>query len=501
MPAAKPRKPRPAALRDAFHHDLAAAWQHARTLHPDHTPYAFVLWGIEGTPRLTPHVLTEESLTQGARSYVEDGSYDTLEEARKGTRYSVPDSPLVAELDEMLPSVNALMAPFEDSLNETEGYELLARAAIHAFKALDEEKLFGSGEQREQLLLLVITEGTETDWLTPSARKLNSPAAFKRFDEETRVTGPFVCSDAIAVSPDGRSLYSAGSRETNPKTRASVSEIVAYDIAGLQLKRRWNFPCPSFGDAGRAICCAPDGTIVVLRVRYSSTIGDGTLMRFRPDSNEAIQQTEFRGDTRSLALAPDGSRLAMILHGLTVHIYDAAFTKQAVVWLDSPAHGVQLLRSGDLLVAADRGILRIDSAHEVKSTPYKKPAFDLSIDATEKLMVVSRWFPLRGNQTTEFGLDIVSLPSLEVMRTILLTGHQLVLGVISPDGQRVAFQAHECGKNREFIAVFDTQTGQELARCKSSLTDDLAFLADSRTLAIAYSEHTTGEPIKLWPVP
>jgi sugar lactone lactonase YvrE len=504
MPAAKPRKPKPAALRDAFRQDLAAAWNHARALHPDHTPYAFVLYGVEGGPRLTPHVLTEESLTQGAGRYVDDGSYDTLEEARKGIRYSVPDSPFVSELDEMLPSVKALMAPFEDSLDETEGYELLAGAAMDALKALDKEKLFGSGKQREKLLLLIITEDTEKEWATSSARKLNSAAAFKRFDKETRVSGPFVCSDAIAVSPDGRSLYSAGSRETDAETEDSDSEIVAYNINGLRLKRRWTFSFPSFGDSGKDLGCAPDGTMVVLRARFSGEFPRAMLMRFGPDSKRVLQETELKGEAASLALAADGSRMAVVLHNETVHVLDAAFQKLSVIELPAAGFAACFLRSGELLVATDAGLVRIDKALEMKSTPYRSPAFSLSVDAAEKQLVVSRWFPVgddRGPRNMEFGVDILSLPDLEPVRKILVPGHQAVRGVLSPDGHRVALEARECGKNREFIGVFDAQTGRELARRKSFLTGDLAFLPDSRTLAIAYSEHTTGEPIKLWPVP
>jgi len=56
MAAKKSSIPTPAQLREAFKTDLATCWQHARSLHPKETPYAFVLHGLEGTPHLYPYV-------------------------------------------------------------------------------------------------------------------------------------------------------------------------------------------------------------------------------------------------------------------------------------------------------------------------------------------------------------------------------------------------------------------------------------------------------------
>src|SRR4029450_862892 len=133
------KKIKPAELRDALKVDLANCWQHARSLYPKETPYAFALHGVEGTPHLYPYVLTEEGLTQVARRYVTEGYHETVEEARKELRYSMEDSPYAGELESQLPHVDALIEPVEDSLDETEGYALLAKAAMEAFAALDKQ--------------------------------------------------------------------------------------------------------------------------------------------------------------------------------------------------------------------------------------------------------------------------------------------------------------------------------------------------------------------------
>ena len=71
---------------------------------------------------------------------------------------------------------------------------------------------------------------------------------------------------------------------------------------------------------------------------------------------------------------------------------------------------------------------------------------------------------------------------------------------MSPNGRLLAFEAHEIEKPRRIIAVFNTATGQELARKKSGYTNDLLFLRDNRTLAVADGRFTKSEAIDLWTV-
>jgi hypothetical protein len=139
---------RPVKVRAAFEQDLAACWRRSQALHPDHSPYAFVLQGLEGTPYFHPHVLTEEGLTQVSQQYVANGLHETVEEGRKELRYSVGDSPFAAELEQGLPTVNSLLQPREPALDEESDYSLLAKAAMEAFETLDKEGIFGNCKWR-----------------------------------------------------------------------------------------------------------------------------------------------------------------------------------------------------------------------------------------------------------------------------------------------------------------------------------------------------------------
>lgn len=501
MPAKKPSKLKPAELRAALQTDLAACWHHARQLHPDHVPYAFVLYGVEDTPHLSPHVLTEESLNQVAQRYIAEGHHETLDEARQELRYSVADSPLFSELQDMLPSVDALMAPHEHALDETAGYALLAKAAMEAFEALDKNGLFGKNQQRERLLLAIMTEDAEKDWTLPSVKRLNPPNTFKRFKAETNSDAVFASCDALAISSDGKLLFSSESRELDARRQKWLHEIVAYDISGLQLKRRWSLPFPM---GYLKVSCVSDGTVLALRSEYSGGKIKTTLVRFNQTGNTLIQESVLRGEPSSFTVSLDGSRIAIAMRDKTIQFLDANFRVIEVLTPKSPPMGISFLKSGDLLFATDAGVFRITAGYAISPTSFTSKAFKITIDRDEKLAAVSRWFSSLGpenEQNAEFGFTIVSLPTLNHVKSFSIPGHQLVKATLSSDGQLVAFEAHEIGTYRKFVAILNVATGKEIARRKSQFIDALAFFPGDKVLALAEGSSAKPKPVLLWPVP
>jgi hypothetical protein len=255
-------------LIDAFVTDLAAAWSADRAARAKETPYAFVLYGVEGGPAwLSPYVLTEEGLNRVATRYVKEGYYDTLAEARDALRWSVPDAPIARSGGEpKLPSVEAVFSPRAKKLGETEGYRTLAKAATEALKRLDRQGLFGKGRARERIVLVILTEDTEDDLATPSVKALNPRAVWKRFEAQTRTEGVYAACNALAIAPDGKTLLATGTRDKHEaddddfdEDDEDENEIIAFDLRGPRLRRRWAFKFPTFGDAGRKVAASPDG--------------------------------------------------------------------------------------------------------------------------------------------------------------------------------------------------------------------------------------------------
>lgn len=507
MAPAKSPGIKPAALRAAFKADLAACWQFARALHPGHQPYAFALYGVEGGAHFTPHVLTEESLTQVAGRYLKEGHHDTLDEARKALRYSVADSPRFAELEDKLPSVEALLKPHRKFLRdeETAGYKLIAGAAMSALKALDKENLFGKGKLRERLLLIIITEDTDEDWTKSSARQLNPPAVFKRFEADTRIVGHYARSAAMVISPDERSLYSTGSRETGRKEQEKTSEVVAYDIAGLRLKRRWAFLFPCFGDSGRAIACARDGkTVLVMRAQYEDEGCQALLMRFGRDKKTIIQKAQLPGEPVRFAVSNDDSRIAVSMQDLSLHVLDGKLSVLKVLPLPAKARHLKFLASGDLLASTEAGIFRIGPDLKPTATPFREKCLRVSVAEAKGLAVANLDYTVLCRTLEKekaVGCKVLHLPSFKVIREIELPELVVELAVISPDGRYLAFDARKIKTYRNFTIVCETETGREIARRKSNgHTSGLTFLRDG-TLVIAGGGFTTTEPITFWRVP
>jgi hypothetical protein len=504
MSSTKPFKLKPVQLRDAFIADLAKCWQKAQSLHAKDTPYAFVLFGLEGTPHFEPHVLTEEGLETAAKRYIENGYCETLAEGQKELRFSIEDSPYAAELEGELPTVNALLKPVEHILDETLGYALLAKAAMDAFVTLDKQGVFGIGKQREKLLLMIDTSFAQKDWTLPSVKRLNSWKAAKEYEEQTKIQGVYASCDTLTFSPDGRSLFFAGHRETKPGKEKSECEIVACDLKGLQLKRRWRHAFPRL-NGFRDITCDQDGSSVLAIANHSVRGADKTmLMRFVSKGGCQIGNHILDGSAQCLAFSGDGCQIVVATGNEVLRFLDQQFVELRTVKIKSYPSDILPLRNGEVLVGCEKGILRANARSETTTTPFKKGVFRLSADKAEKFVLLSRWFDLFASdreKKLEFGFQVYALPKMKALRNIQIPGKQLVRAAISPNGKLIACEAHGIGKRTEDIVVFETKTFREIARRKSDSVSDLKFSPDSRLLAFTKEGYTTSEPIVVWRVP
>jgi hypothetical protein len=471
-------------------------------LHPKDTPYAFALHGLEGEHHLYPYVLTEEGLNRVAKRYVAEGYYETVAEARKNLRYSVEDSPYAGELEGQLPTVDSLMEPVEATLEEMEGYALLAKAAMDAFITLDKRGLFGDGKQREKVLLLIETSLAETDWSKVSAKRLNSSAAFRRYEAETKIEAPYVSCDVLAVSPDGQLLFFAGSRATSPDKDPSISEVVACEIAGLRLKRRWEVSARlRNGESTRQLACGPDGTLFLLQAKYSETECTTILARISRGNKATLKQTKMPGEPADFAVSHDGTVVAVATFDGRLHLINDKLEIVGSRELRSVMRGPRFLKTGELLGMTTQGLITMASNLTIKDTWLCHKAAMISLDAEEELCAVWRW-PKDGlisdrKARDQFGFQIFSFPNMKPLRTIQSPAHQLSDATLSPDGRLVACKANECGKYQSFVVVYETQTGREIARKKSD-SYGFVFLPGRDVLAMTRAGHLTSEPVILW---
>ena len=493
------KKPKPSELREAFKSDLAACWQYARSLHPKETPYAFALHGLEGTPHLYPCVLTEEGLTEVAKRYITQGYYETLAEARKELRYSIEDSPHHTELDEHFATVDALVEPVEDTLDETERYSLLAKAAMDAFAALDKQGLFGKGKQREKLLLMIDTSLAEKDWSSPSVKKLNPRAAAKRYENETKVEGDFNSASYLQLSADGRSLCYKSYREVDPRTGKVFDDLVVCDVVGNSLKRRWAISSRNT-EIYPDISCAPDGTVFVRETKGDDDDCKTKITRYAKGEKSRQTQIVVSGEAR-LVFSPNGARTAMCVRD-KLQLLDEKLQPQSSHRIPEGLRAEQFLRSGELLATGSRRLALMDAKGKWRNLPYQEPVRWFSLSADESLCAISIYKGgIHPKPKDQHGFKVLSFPKLKLVRNIQIPGHQLIRATLSSDGKLAACEASEIGTPKKFIAVFDVKTGREIARRKSDTNAETVFVPAKPVLAIGTGGHTKGEPVLLWKIP
>lgn len=496
----------PARLRDAFLIDLEQVWINFREKYPDDTPYLFALYGVEDTPQLTPHILTEQSLTAAAlRSVGRNVPADVLQESRDDLRFSIPDSPRFNDFLSGLPHVDAIFDKHAQELGEKAGYRVLAKAAMAAIKKLDERQLFGTGPAREHLLLMIVTEDCDFDWARSSVKQLNSPAAAKRFEDRTKL-GPYSSADWVAISNDSRFVFSCSYRyvdRENPRRRdETINELICYRFDGLRLDRHWVFNFPSFGDSISDGAVEPNReTFVVARCRYVN--GDPTtiLMRFGPESNVPLDQRTYPGGVGAFAISHDGERLAVAQHNKSLMILDREFNLLRTIRPRVHTFNLHFLKCGELLHISDRRIVRlnIETGKRLEKIPLS--CFRTSLGGNEKLLAVSRWFAkgIRGRERRPFGLRVLTLPDFHLYRKFFLPGRGLVLPAISPDGRFLVCQSSRIKGFRTSTVAFDLTTGDLLGELRS-FPDEFAFVPNSRTVLVAGSAFG-GEPVKVWQIP
>src|SRR5262249_13766816 len=153
-------------------------WDLLKSRYPAETVYAFGLYSTEDASYFCPFACGEDGLTQVANDYLRRGHYSNLEEARVELKWSIADSPY----HEKLPSdrIQAAMDQRPDPLADEMAARAAARevrarlnAAVDAIKSLDQEGVFGLGEERARVVLLIEAGDRADEFVLKSAKKLN----------------------------------------------------------------------------------------------------------------------------------------------------------------------------------------------------------------------------------------------------------------------------------------------------------------------------------------
>jgi Domain of unknown function (DUF4303) len=178
----------PTLFYDTLLRETRQAWATLKKKHPQENFYAFGYYTTDVASYLTITASTEEGLEIAVDEYHgRTGEDKDLLRAR--LRWIPADSPLHVEGDALLPLSQGMRCAGPDPYKDDEAIsepaiELVFKSMFDVLQTLDQEGLFGAGQQREQLILCVWMGDQSDQQRFEFAQRLNSESAALKFSAE-----------------------------------------------------------------------------------------------------------------------------------------------------------------------------------------------------------------------------------------------------------------------------------------------------------------------------
>ena len=174
-------------FRDTLLSEFRSAWQTLRQSHPTEHFYSFGLYTTALASYLTVTASTEEGLSLVTAEYLASSGGDPMQ-TRAALRWSPCDSPLHQEGADLLPRSQLLRDngpdPYDDTIEGDEAIDLVFEVSVEVLKQLDNEKVFGSGDERANLVLGIWMGDQSDEERIAFAQELNPKLIVDRFAAE-----------------------------------------------------------------------------------------------------------------------------------------------------------------------------------------------------------------------------------------------------------------------------------------------------------------------------
>jgi WD40 repeat protein len=280
----------------------------------------------------------------------------------------------------------------------------------------------------------------------------------------------------LAVSPDGRTLYSSG----------DDARAILWDISGERRLLR-SFPVdPPFGDfdTPRGIAVSPDGrTLAITHKDGTVELIDTRTLR-RQASLEALH-----GFAAAVAFSPDGRLLAIAGEGGQVTLWHARTLAPAgeLRGLRANSQALAFSPDGKLLAAAEnegeRPRMRIWNVRRRAPTRFRSETLSASLDFSPDGRLIAA-------AALERGTEIRDARSARLVERLPAKGVWSRSVAFSPDGTLLAVGEYD-GTGRLYSTESWEPVGRPLVGHTQRITY-VAFSPDGRTLATASADGTVG---------
>ncbi len=198
------------------------AFDEVRHLHADESFYVFALHTSDEATYAVPSANSEEGLRRKLAEYAKEGfaaDEQTLRWNACDWVYHTAGKNYFSEVQQFIDdAINKVGAETSVAAWERRTKRLF-EVFLHSLRDLDAEGFFGSGEERNRILLLLTIGDCDQDTILTWAKQLNPPAAFQRFKDSfsTHVgkyremgSRKFEVMRSLSLSGDRRLLAAAG---------------------------------------------------------------------------------------------------------------------------------------------------------------------------------------------------------------------------------------------------------------------------------------------------
>jgi WD40 repeat protein len=354
---------------------------------------------------------------------------------------------------------------------------------------LDKEGLFGTGEARARLVLLIDTSDRDNEWLLKYAKKVNPPAVFEAFRDQFAepTIGRFselgskrvYASKRLALTPDRRFLAVA------------ADSVFVFDMQ--ERKQLWHCPAGKTRGGADDVAISADGqTVAAVDANRELTI-------WHKGPKRPIH-VELPARPWAAAIAPDATWIAVGCQDCMIHLYDGEGRSLGSIGPHaSYVYSLDLSSDGSRLASAGLDI-------RVWNTEDWQVLWENSSFADPAARTVS--FSPRANHlvTTsygrgaDFGGQAITLWQVggEKIRDYQMTGYQFGRACLSPNARYIACAAMAINDRRDECMLLDAETGLLLDRLvfRVDWFNDLVFYSNTEMLVAAQGH--TRRPVVIW---